>query len=121
MLSILLAEKCREEGLSAHEAAKAVGVSHTTILRAQRGVVVDLPTLIKIAAWLGVKPATLHNSMSLEPDALPDKIAAALEVQPELAKVFRNAVEAVVERGVSPALIREIALFSAFAIGLKAK
>ena len=49
MLSKLLKEKCQKLELSSRQAAEEVGVSHATILRALRGDVMDLDTLIKMS------------------------------------------------------------------------
>ena len=48
MLSIVLKNAMDQQRLSSHKAAEAIGVSHTTILRALRGEAVDVETIIKI-------------------------------------------------------------------------
>src|SRR5215212_9747532 len=42
MLKIALQKVMQDKGLSSHKAAEAIGVSHTTILRALRGETVDV-------------------------------------------------------------------------------
>ena len=120
MLRQLLETKMKEEGLSTRQAAiQITKVSHTTIVRALKGVVVDLETLKKISKWLGVLPSTLLNSESNTKDALASEIAIVLEQEPELERVFRNAIHQVLKEKVDPAVIKEIAAYAAFRLSLE--
>jgi transcriptional regulator with XRE-family HTH domain len=119
MLSNLLKEKCQKLELSSRQAAEKVGVSHATILRALRGDIVDLETVLKISEWLGVKPHTLLNSMVNTKAGLSEKIAIMLEDNPLLAKEFSKAVDAILKGKVETSVIEDIASYAAYQINMK--
>jgi transcriptional regulator with XRE-family HTH domain len=107
MLKIVLRKVMHEKGLSSHKAAEAIGVSHTTILRALRGEAVDVDTIIKIANYLHIRPSELLNSMSTE-TSLPDKLAALLSHSRELESELQQAVERVEAGELDPGVVRDI-------------
>jgi hypothetical protein len=82
MLKVKLKQEMKNRGLSTRQVAKEISKSHTTVLRALRGEIVDLDTIYKISDWLGVKPATLINSLANTKSALPDQIAVMLGKHP---------------------------------------
>ncbi len=108
----------KEKSLSSRQVAKDIGVSHTTIIRALRGDIVDIDTVLKIGPWMGVKPATLLNSMVTTEFGLPDQIAVMLENAPLLASQFAKAIKAIKDEKVDPAIIADIAAYAAYKINL---
>jgi transcriptional regulator with XRE-family HTH domain len=118
MLAVKLSQVMEEKGLSPRQVAKEVGVSHTTILRAVRGDIVDVKTIIQLSEWLAIKPATLLNSMVTTDMGLPDQIAVLLAGYPLLEKEFAAAIEAVVSGKVAPVIIADIAAYAAYRIKL---
>lgn len=121
MLAALLKDKMQKEDLSARDAAKKIGTSHTTLLRAMEGKLVDLATIVLLGKWLGVSPAELLNTFSASDKALPSQIAAAIQASPKLADAFQRAMKAVAEGAVSPELIMDIAAYAAFRISIAPK
>lgn len=121
MLPQLLKDKCQRLGLSSRQAAEKVGVSHTTILRALSGDIIDLETLIKISNWLDVEPATALNSFIASPDALSYKVASVLERYPKLKDVFSKALEAIADENVEPAVIEDIVLYANYKLHIYPK
>ena len=113
MLQIILQKAMQEKGLSSHKAAEAIGVSHTTILRALRGETVDVDTIIKIANFLKVRPSELLNSMSTE-TALPDQLAVLLSHSREFESELREAVERVQSGQLDPAVLRDIVSYALY-------
>jgi transcriptional regulator with XRE-family HTH domain len=109
-----LKEKCQTEKLSSRQAADKVGVSHATILRALRGDIVDLETLIKLSGWLGVKPASLLNSFAKSPDMLPDQIAVVIERHPKLRDLFTKVMTEIAEERAPVDVIDDIVAFAAY-------
>ena len=113
MLQIVLRKAMDERGLSSHKAAEAIGVSHTTILRALRGEAVDVDTIIKIANFLGIRPSELLNSMSTDA-TLPDQLAALLGHSPQLEEELKDAVERVQAGALDPAVVKDIVSYALY-------
>jgi transcriptional regulator with XRE-family HTH domain len=113
MLQIVLKNAMDQRKLSSHKAAEAIGVSHTTILRALRGEAVDVETIIKIANFLHIRPSELLNSMSTE-TGLPDQLAALLSHSPELENELKGAVERAQAGQLDPAVIRDIVSYALY-------
>jgi transcriptional regulator with XRE-family HTH domain len=116
MLKIVLEHAMKERGLSSHQAASAVGVSHTTILRALRGDVVDLKTVIGIANWLEIRPAELLNSLGNK-NTLGDQVSTLLAQYPDLREAFSAAIKAVNAGTASPAVVADIVQYSMYKLG----
>jgi transcriptional regulator with XRE-family HTH domain len=114
MLAKLLKEKCQKLDLSSRQAATEVGVSHATILRALRGDIVDLETLIKLSGWLNVKPATLLNTFSKSPDPLVDQVAVLLERHPKVREMFSKLMKAIEDEKTDPDVVDDIIVFAAY-------
>ena len=118
MLKQILEKELKERGLSSRGAADAIGVSHTTILRALRGDVVDLETVLLISDWLHVRPSTLLNSMNTQA-GLSDQIAAIVERNPRLKQIFSDATIAVKAGKADPAIIEDIVAYALFKLNLQ--
>ncbi len=118
MLKAKLAQEMKNKGLSTRQVAKEIGTSHTTILRALRGEIVDMATIMKVSEWLGVKPATLINSLASTKAALPEKIAVMLGNYPHLEEEFSKAINAISAGTVEPEIIENIAAYAAYRINL---
>ena len=118
MLKIKLSQEMKKRSLGTRQVAKEIGTSHTTILRALRGDIVDVGTILKISKWTGVKPSTLLNSMATTKDALPEQIAVLLKNYPRLENEFSKAIDAILEGTVEPKII-DIAAYAAYKINLR--
>ena len=121
MLATLLKEKCKTLDYSSRQAAKEVGVSHATILRALRGDVIDLETLIKMSDWLNVKPHTLRNTFSSFDAGLADRIAVIIDRHPKLRSVFAKAIELIVNDEADPYILDDIAAYAVYRLDLYEK
>jgi transcriptional regulator with XRE-family HTH domain len=113
MLDIILQRAMRGQGLSSHKAAEAIGVSHTTILRALRGEAVDVETIIKIANFLKIRPSELLNSMSTDA-TLPDQLATLLSHSPELEETLKDAMERVRAGNLKPETVADIVSYALY-------
>lgn len=118
MLKSKLAQEMKKRGLSTRQVAKEIGTSHTTILRTLRGEIVDVVTILKFSEWMGVKPATLINSLAETEKALPEKITVMLGNHPLLEREFAKAVKAIIADQIDPAIIQDIAAYAAYKINL---
>lgn len=56
VLADIVRKKMKEQGLSLRNAAKQIGVSHTTVSRLLEGVQPDLLTVTKFCDWCDVSP-----------------------------------------------------------------
>jgi transcriptional regulator with XRE-family HTH domain len=113
MLKIMLERAMRDQGLSSHKVAEAIGVSHTTILRALRSDTVDLNTIFKIANFLNVRPSELLDSMATD-TTLPDQLAVLLSHSRELENELKDAVERTQAGELDPAVIRDIVSYALY-------
>lgn len=120
MLKTKLSQEMKNKGAGTRQVSKEIGVAHTTILRALRGDLVDVGTILKISKWMGVKPATLLNSMATTKDVLPEQIAVMLKNYPRLEDEFEKAIKAVIAGTVKPEIIEDIAAYAAYKINLGA-
>ena len=116
----LLEERMGERGLSLRKAGREIGVAHTTLARIINGEPYDVATAEKIADWLGVPVSTLLDTggASEGRDTLAAKIAAVLETQPRLARVFEEAMERVLNGEMSNEAFRDLAAYAAFKLQL---
>ncbi len=119
MLRDVLQREMRARGLSTREAAKQIGVSHTTVFRVIRGDAFDVPTLITIAKWLGVRPSTLLDDIASS-DTI-NETALLIEKVPGILDVLKDAVEAVNEQKADPAVIQDIISYAAYKLSLQEK
>lgn len=119
MLKTKLAQEMKIRALGTRQVAKEVGTSHTTILRALRGDIVDVGTILKISKWMGIKPSTLINSMATTKDVLPEQIAVMLQKYPRLEVEFEKAIKAVTEGTLEPEIIEDIVAYAAYKINLR--
>lgn len=120
MLKTKLNQIMKEQNLSSRQIASVIGVSHTTIIRALRGDIVDLATVLKISEWMGVKPSTLLNSMTTTKTdlGLEEKIAILLENSPLLKKELIKAIKAIETDKINPAIMEDVASYAAYRINL---
>ena len=121
MLSSLLKEKIRNSKLTIRTASKIIGVSHTTLLRAMSGEIVDLSTLQKFSRWLDIKPTELLDVMLGSSSPLADRIAVVLKNSPKLANAFEDVMKAIIDGKTSPNLVEDIAAYAAFRLDLIGK
>ncbi len=114
MLQTLLKDEARKRGWSSRKLAEEIGTSHTTILRAMRGEIVDLDTLIAIADWAGVRPSDLLNSFSKRGMDFASALAVLIERVPALKKPLEEATKAVQAGTVDPAIVEDIVTYALY-------
>ncbi len=113
MLQTLLKDEARKKNLSSRKLAEVIGVSHTTVLRALRGELVDLDTVVKIADFFKVRPSTLLDGFGKK-DNLIVRVATLVERVPGLAKTLEDASRAVEAGKASPELIEDIVSYATY-------
>ncbi len=116
MLRRLLEEELKRRGMTVREAAKEIGVSHTTIydiIKKDRPMQVETANLI--CKWLGVSLTTAVSNPS-EQDQTAAVIAVLLRKVPELGRVFQEAATAVTDGEMKPEDFLAVIEFAAFQI-----
>ncbi|MGD2158049.1 MAG: hypothetical protein PVG32_14330 [Anaerolineales bacterium] len=111
MRTELLRDALDQRKLSVRAAAREIGISHTTLLRALDGENMDIPTIEKIAAWMGIRTSLL---LDLEDDDLVRSVAAFIRQDPEIAEVFQRAVNRLESGKMSPSVLRELVRYASF-------
>ena len=115
ILPALMREKISKERMSEREAARQLGLSPSTVGRALGGGSLDIDTLLTICDWLGVSLASILDAqIPSSPTALSSAFAALIETEPELAKIFGDAIERVVEGSVDPVVLKEVTAYAAW-------
>ena len=119
MLTSLLKEHMRERGMSLRQAAKEIGVSHTTISRILGGQTADIDTLVAIAKWMKISPSTLMDTGGeADSKTLSAKIAAVIEQHPDLAKVFDEALSRFEAGKISTETITDLIAYMNYRLGI---
>jgi transcriptional regulator with XRE-family HTH domain len=112
-------QEMNKKGLSIRAVSRQMNVSHATIVRFLQGEPVDPETIIAVANWLGVPPATALNVRGVGEDALAAKIALIIEQKPDLAALFTEALDRVLAGRMSTDEFRELASYAAYRFGIK--
>ncbi|HNR02423.1 MAG TPA: helix-turn-helix transcriptional regulator [Anaerolineaceae bacterium] len=89
MISRLVQEKISKEHLSYRQAAKEIGVAHTTLMRIIEGRQIDLPTSQKLAEWLGVTITSLLPTIHHQQGG-PDLFNILLQMNPNLRETLEE-------------------------------
>jgi transcriptional regulator with XRE-family HTH domain len=115
-LARLIEERMAAGGMSLRQAGREIGIAHTTLKRILDGEPYDVATAQKIADWLGVPLSTLLDTGGTSEDkaTLAAKIAAVIETEPRLARVFGDAMDRVLKGEVSNEAFRDLAAYAAF-------
>ena len=121
MLPKLLAEKQKNDGLSNRAVAKLTGVSHSTISRALNGEQMDMATLEKLAVFLEVPVSVLADLGAAGATGLGAKIEALVLQEPELAKIFEDAVDMILDGQMSASTFRDLVSYASFRMDQEAK
>lgn len=105
-IQAVLQQTIAEKRLSAREAARQLGVAHTTVLRILKGEPADVDTIEKVAKWTGVSLSTLLDSK--DSDDLASKIAAIIEREPDLAKALDEAMSRILAGKMKPEVLADL-------------
>jgi transcriptional regulator with XRE-family HTH domain len=119
-LSELLRKRMDTEGLSERDAGKRIGVSHATVARAVNGETVEVDTLVKISQFLGV-PVENVLDVKEKPSELEEQIMMVLSIEPELAQVFSELAEKIVNQKIDKKVLSEVAAFAAYRLQILTK
>jgi transcriptional regulator with XRE-family HTH domain len=113
-LVVLIDDALERRGLSSREAASQIGITHTTLNRIRQGGTYDLKTARMITKWLGVKTSTVLDATEENEDPLAAQVAAMIEMEPGLARLFAKAAARVQSGKMKPETFRELARYVAY-------
>lgn len=119
MLRSLLAEKMRKEQISARDAARQIGVSHTTVNRVLDGDIPNVENLVAISNWLGVTVATALGVETGTKDDVAARVALLIEAEPRLKQLFGSLVKDYREGRLTSEDIEDIFAYAAYRIQRK--
>ena len=119
MLRSLLAEKMRKEQFSARDAARQIGISHTTVNRVLDGDVPNVENLVAISNWLGVSVATVLGVETGTQDDVAARVALLIEAEPRLKQLFGSLVKDYREGRLTSEDIEDIFAYAAYRIQRK--
>lgn len=92
LLADLVRKKMDEEKLSLRNAAKRIGVSHTTVSRLLEGVQPDLNTVTKFCDWCKVSPTQVldvsYNATISEEENILKQLSIIITSDPRLKRIF---------------------------------
>ena len=116
MLQTLIKDRLHSRDISIREAAREIGISHTTLNRIlTEGSNVDLPTIQTLATWLGV---SLTTAIGIEDDKsdVASAVTALIETEPQLANTFVRAAKEVMDGTLTGDDFRDILEYAMYKI-----
>ena len=117
MFCVIVSDEIRKRHISMRQAAREIGIAHTTLIRASEGKQVDLPTINKICTWIGISPEKMLNIVSKQSENLDqDKFIALLERYPALRdRLYETAAK--IENGtLEPDVVKDLLNFIQYRI-----
>lgn len=116
-LNLVLRSELERRRMSAREAARQSGLSHTTIVRALKGENVDLETTRLICSWLEVDPASVVDfGTDRGDDEWLRKFSALIASNPRLKENMQNVFCEIEIDAVNPRIIDEICGYIMFSL-----
>jgi transcriptional regulator with XRE-family HTH domain len=114
MLPKILKSELQRRDLSVRDAAKEIGVAHTTIFRMLAGEHADLPTLEKLSKWMNIPVTTLITSSYEDGDTFVNKFAMVVEREPKIANAFQQAMDCILAGEISEEDILDIVSYTTY-------
>ena len=121
MLSELVKTRLEKDGLSAREAARQIGLAHTTVARIIGGEQIDLSTYIQTCNWLRVNPAdVLKSEGKLQGRSkIAAGVASLIQVSPSLEPIFEEIVTKFEAGEVTIDIVNDLIHYAAFRLGVR--
>jgi transcriptional regulator with XRE-family HTH domain len=120
MLRTLLENEMERKNLTLREAAKEMGISHSTLIAAREGTrKLDIKTALAISNWLGMPLADLvggPEGISSDRTVTYQALAIVLEAVPDLEQVFIDAAKELEEGTLSLTDFKDIVEYAAYKI-----
>lgn len=114
MLSKLFVEEVKRKDFSYREAAREIGISHTTAMRLRDNKNVDFAIIAKLATWLGEDFRTLVSLRSNNSLDLYSSMKVIFDQNPELEKEFSGCIELIEKYEIPPDVMDEIHAYARY-------
>jgi transcriptional regulator with XRE-family HTH domain len=111
MIQELLYNQIYARYINIRQASREIGVGHTTVIRILNGAEIDLDTLKKIAAWLGVEASTLLDAGQND---LASKILVFIKRNPELARELNVALDWLADGKMKTETLQDVLTYIAY-------
>lgn len=118
LLAKLVEEYLSNNKLSERQLAKKLGLSATTIGRIRRGESVDVETLVTVCRELNISPSYILNGQLPGDKSLGVSLAAVVEREPRLAKVFGIALDKLLSGEIDSSALRDVVNYMVFRLGI---
>lgn len=115
MFNKILTKEIQRRGISFREAAKEIGISHTTLYAIKEGRPMDVETAIAVCKWANVPIETLVKVAGKRERTLA-AVDVLLRAAPDLEKAFLEAADAVESGELSMDDFNEVITFAAYMI-----
>ena len=116
MFTDLIKSEIRKRNISTRAAAREIGVAHTTLFRILDGKKADVPTIEKIALWLGVNPSSLVDLSQPFPNEGITKVAAFFSVNPALVHTLSTTIDQIHDNTLDMTVIKDVLDYLAYLI-----
>jgi transcriptional regulator with XRE-family HTH domain len=119
MLAKLFTSELEKKHLSSRNAAKLVGIAHTTVIKVLKGEAVDIDVYEKVAKWLGVSLSTMLDARDDGDGGLTAKIGLIIEENPQLKSIFSEAVRDTLDGKLDPEDLKDIVEYAVYKLRAK--
>lgn len=111
-LQSMINQKLAAEKISLRQAAAQIGMAHSTLRNFLIGNQMDMDTIQKICNWLNV---SVRDALGFDTDSdTAAAVATVLEMEPELAEIFRAAATDVRDGKLPPEDFLEIVRYATY-------
>ena len=120
MLSELIRTRIEDQNLSIREAARQIGLAHTTLARIIEGEPIDLTTYIRACEWLRVNAAdVLHSEGKIGTRSeVAAGVASIIRASPSLEPIFEEIVAKFEAGEISSDTVNDLIKYAAYRLGL---
>ena len=118
LLHTLLNAKISQQNISVREAARSIGISHSTLERFLDGKMrPNIDSTVLISRWLGVDPSVIIENSG--PSGRRDDVTEFLSAYPELLDLFRDVLNGIKNNEVAPDIVNELIQYIRFKLSYK--
>jgi transcriptional regulator with XRE-family HTH domain len=115
-IRIAIDKRLQTDRISVRQAARDIGISHTTLNRVIQGEPPNVDTMTKIAQWLGISPAEFLEGPD-EVDTTAAQIAILIRSEPRLQEIFVEAARRVSAGEMDQSVFEDLISYAAWKMG----
>jgi transcriptional regulator with XRE-family HTH domain len=118
MLPTIISKELMNRRISIREAARQIGIAHTTLIRILGDKAVDLTTLDQVGKWLQTPVSTLLDVRKEETSSMGQRLEFLIRQNLVLADAMEDLLNKVYGYEIDPQILEEVLAFLAFKIKL---